>query len=420
MVNSDQKNTLSKNVLFIHQAFVTPNEGGGTRHYEICSYCVEQGYNFYVIGSDANYMTGKITVSDHLYKSNNKKNYLKIIRAQTFKVLHKSFLWRIVAFLSFMFSSLFEGLKTKNIDLVMGTTPPIFQTVSSMVLAKIKNKPFLLEVRDLWPDFAIDMGVLKNPILIRLSKWLEKLLYKEAIHIVVNSPAYVTYLIEIHHIRPDKVTLIPNGVDITMFEFDVSDTSHISKSKLNGKFIVTYAGALGMANDIYTILRAAKILSDDPDIHFLLVGDGKEKNKIVSEIQKMELSNVSCTGVVPKTEMKQILSESNVCIATLKNIPMFKMTYPNKVFDYMAAGRATILGIEGVIKQVVLDAKAGICTKPGNENDIVDAVKYLKSNEKMCEKMGSDAREYVKKHFDRQKHASAFCDLVTTLIQKNK
>lgn len=317
----------------------------------------------------------------------------------------------MVAFLSFMLASLWAGLRAGPVDLVMGTTPPIFQTISAWLVARLRRRPFLLEVRDLWPEFIIDMGALKNPWIIAMSRWLERFLYARASHILVNSPAYRDYLIN-KGITAGKIALIPNGVDASMFDPQAQGSEIRHRYNLDGKFVVTYAGALGLANDIPTILRAAAHLRDEENICFLLVGDGKERKTLERMAQQLALSNVIFTGVQPKSTMPAFLAASDACVATLKDIPMFRTTYPNKVFDYMAAGRPTILAIDGVIRAVIEDAQGGVFVPPGDATALATAIKALSDNPARAQSMGRAARDYVVSHFDRQQQADAFVELV--------
>jgi glycosyltransferase involved in cell wall biosynthesis len=201
-------------VLFIHQAFVSHSDAGGSRHFELFQYCVKKNCSFTVITSRISYLTGIDKTTSFIRGSNNP---ISVIYAYSPSALHHSFFWRIICFIVFMLSSIYNAIKVKNVDIVMGTTPPIFQAMSAWIVAMLRRRPFILEVRDLWPEFAIDMGVLKQPILIELSRWLENFLYRRADHIIVNSPAYVGYL-ENKGVQAQKITLVANGVDPEMFE----------------------------------------------------------------------------------------------------------------------------------------------------------------------------------------------------------
>ena len=186
---------------------------------------------------------------------------------------------------------------------------------------------------------------------------------------------------------------------------------------VSDKFVVTYAGALGMANDIDTILRAAARLRADARIRFLLVGEGKERLNLEAKAKRFELANLKFVGTRTKSAMAAMLAASDACVATLKNIPMFRTTYPNKVFDYMAAARPTILAIDGVIRQVVEAAGGGIFVPPGDDRALAAAAQKLCDDPASCRAMGSAARRYVVEHFNRREQAQDFVRLVERLAK---
>lgn len=401
-------------VVLIHQAFVAPGEAGGTRHYELAKRAVESGIQFTVVASDISYLTGQRAAAVEQGITEQNFDGVRVLRAYAYASLHRSFAWRIVSFLSFMLTSIRVAWRAGRVDLVMGTSPPIFQAVSAWLVALVRRRPLLLEIRDLWPEFAISLGVLRNPALIRLSRWLERFLYARAAHLLVNSPAYREYLIG-KGVPPDKITLIANGVDVTMFDPDARGEQVRETLGLTDKFVVTYAGALGLANDIDTILRAAARLSEHSQIHFLLVGDGKERVHLESRALELNVVNVTFTGARPKTEMSELLAASDACVATLKDIAMFRTTYPNKVFDYMAAGRPTVLAIDGVIRQVIETAGAGVFVPPGDDRALAETVLALSADRQLTADMGRRARAHVIEHFDRRQQANDFVALLNRL-----
>ena len=401
-------------VLLIHQAFVSPAEAGGTRHFELGQNLLKKGHRFTIVASDVSYLTGKSMIEQKKWITEQNFQGIRILRAYTYPSVHSNFVWRVFSFLSFMVSSVFAGLKAGPVDLVMGTSPPIFQAVSAWLIALLRRRPFLLEIRDLWPEFAVDMGVLTNPLLIKLSRWLEKFLYAQADHILVNSPAYRDYISK-KNIPSRKISLIANGVDPALFNANINGTEIRNELGLTDCFVVTYAGALGMANDIGTVLRAANRLRNHDTIRFLLVGDGKERLNLEKTAHEMKLNNVVFTGSRPKTDMPMILAGSDACLAIIMDIPMFRTPYPNKVFDYMAAEKPTILAIDGVIRNVIENAHGGIFVKPGDDEALAAAVLRLQSEPDTVKAMGSAARDYVVKHFNRNDQAEEFVKLVNRL-----
>jgi glycosyltransferase involved in cell wall biosynthesis len=403
-------------ILLINQSFVSPDEPGHTRHFEMAQFLRARGHELVIVASDLNYQTGQRTVKRKGIYSEQIIDEVRVLRTYIYPALHRSYFWRIISFFSFMFSSIWTALLVRDVDLIMGTTPPIFQAVSAWVVALIKWKPFLLEVRDLWPAFAVDMGVLTNPFIIGLARWLERFLYARATHILVNSPAYKKYLLD-KGLPEKKVTFIPYGTDVDMFNPNVDGTLIRKKLGLDDNFVVVYAGALGAANDIYTVLRAADRLREEPRIRFVLFGDGKERVNIERESQNRNLKNVILAGVHPKKEMPFVLASSDVCLAILQNIKMFRTTYPNKVFDYMAAGRATVLVIDGVIREVIETSKGGVFVQPGDDEKLANTILELSKDPERVRQMGINAREYLVKNLDRRDRLEETLRFLQSLVK---
>jgi glycosyltransferase involved in cell wall biosynthesis len=403
-------------ILLINQSFVSPDEPGHTRHFEMAQYLRAHGHELVIVASDLNYQTGQRTVDRKGIYSEQIIDGIRVLRTYIYPSLHRSYFWRIISFFSFMFSSIWTALLVKDVDLVMGTTPPIFQAASAWVVAVIKWKPFLLEVRDLWPEFAVDMKVLTNPVIIGLARWLEMFLYRRATHILVNSPAYKKYILE-KGIPEKKVTFIPYGTDVDMFNPDVDGSSIRKQLGLDDKFAVVYAGALGAANDIYTVLRAADRLRDESRIRFVFFGDGKERAHIEREWRNRNLNNVIFAGVHPKKEMPLVLASSDVCLAILQNIKMFRTTYPNKVFDYMAAARATVLVIDGVIREVIETSDGGVFVQPGDDEQLAKTILELSKDPQRVRQMGINARQYLVRHLDRRDRLDETLHFLQSLVK---
>ena len=404
-------------ILLLNQAFVAPDEPGHTRHFEMAKFLRARGHELVIVASDLNYQTGQRTVARRGVFAEQAVEGVQILRAYIYPALHRSYFWRIISFFSFMFSSVWTALQVRDVDLVMGTTPPIFQAVSAWAVALLRRRPFLLEVRDLWPEFGVSMGVLTNPVLIALGRWLEKFLYARATHILVNSPAYKEYLIG-KGVPEKKITYIAYGTDVDMFNPQVDGSSIRAELGLRDKFVVLYAGALGQANDIDTILRAAQRLKSSNKIYFVLFGDGKERPRLQSEAARLKLTNVIFAGVRAKKDMPMVVASADVCLAILQDIPMFRTTYPNKVFDYMAAGRATVLVIDGVSRDLIETSNGGVFVQPGNDEILANTILELSKDPIRVKQMGLDARNYLVKHLDRRDKLNETLELLENLVNK--
>ena len=401
-------------ILLIHQAFAALDEPGGTRHHELARHLARQGHRVTIIASPISYLTG----DESRRGSREQVDDLgvRIIRSYTLPVLHRSFVLRVFSFLSFMVSSFINGLFVRQVDLVWGTTPPIFQGPTAWLLARLKGVPFLLEVRDLWPAFAVAVGVLKNRILIRLSEWLERFLYRQADQVMVNSPGYIEH-VERQGAR--QVRLIPNGADPAMFDLQAQGLGFRKKHGLTDAFILLYAGAHGMSNDLDVVLEAAGLLQEDAHIAIALLGSGKEKQRLSQAAEDRGLTNVHFLPPVPKNEMRDALAAADACLAILKPIELYKTTYPNKVFDYMAAGRPVILAIDGVIRQVVEEAQAGLVVPPGNPQALAEAVLVLAQDREKCRRLGANGRRAIEDRFSREQLADEFTALLNSMRRKN-
>ena len=401
-------------ILLINQVFVSPEEPGHTRHFEMGQYLKQHGHELIIVASDLNYQTGQRTVERRGLYAEQIFDGVRVLRSYIYPAIHRSYFWRIIAFFSFMFSSILTSLRIKDVDLVLGTTPPIFQAVSAWVVAALRGKPFLLEVRDLWPEFGISMGVLKNPLIIVLSRWLENFLYKRADHILVNSPAYREYML-VKGVPETKVTYIAYGTDIEMFNPSIDGSSIRKELKVEDKFVVLYAGALGQANDIDTLLRAAERLKKEERIRFVLFGDGKERKRL--EAKSKDLTNIIFAGTRPKKDMPLIVASADACLAILQDIPAFRTTYPNKVFDYMAAGRASIIVIDGITRELIESSHGGVYVKPADDAMLAQKILELSLNPAQVKTMGANAREYLVKKLDRRDKLNETLALLEKLVK---
>ncbi len=406
-------------ILLIHQAFAAIDQAGGTRHHEIARYLTSRGHRVTIIASPVSYLTGK-SQRDQLSEIQFTENSAEVtvLRAYTYSALHRSFLHRVFSFLSFMISSFFLGLRVPDVDIIWGTSPPIFQSLTAWSLARLKRVPFLLEIRDIWPAFAIAIGVLRQPILIRASEWMERFLYRSADQVVVNSPGFI------EHVRSAgarNIELVPNGSDAGMFDPEAKGIEFRRTNQLGDSFIALYAGAHGISNDLGTVLLAAKIMQKmDWDVTFVLIGDGKEKSALRDQANKLSLDNLVFIPPVPKNKMPDVLAAADVCIAILKPIPLYATVYPNKVFDYMAAGRPVVLAMDGVIREVIEKAKAGVPVSPGDPDTLANAVKYLLDHPEERIRLGRNGREYVKLNFNRIDQADKLGQIIEKMANNNK
>lgn len=397
-------------ILLIHQAFAALDEAGGTRHHEMARYLVQRGHRVTVIASPVSYLSGVSHQARMRWRERQiPEAGITILRTYTYSAFHRSFFHRVISFFSFMASSFLNGLAVEKVDLVWGTSPPIFQGFTAWLLARVKGVPFLFEVRDLWPAFAIAVGVLRSPVLIRASERLERFLYRRADRVVVNSPGYIQHVTE----RGARwVELVPNGADPGMFNIQANGQKFRRSLGIEDQFMVLYAGAHGLSNDLGVMLQAADLLRECKDICFVLVGDGKEKPGLKVTAESLKLENVHFVAPVAKNEIDSVLAAADACLAILKPLDMYRTTYPNKVFDYMAASKPVLLAIDGVIRDVVETAGAGIAVQPGDAQALAGAICQLVSDPERTRAMGQAGRKAIEEKYHRAHFSQQFALLL--------
>ena len=318
-----------------------------------------------------------------------------------------------MGYFTFVFSSIYAGLfKVKGkYDVLVVSSPPLFVGISAYVLSVFKGLPLIFEVRDLWPESAIDTGVISNPWLIKFSYWFEKTIYKKAKLINVLTPAFREKLINNKNIPADKIIYIPNAADFSMAE-EVAENFDAKKFRkeegIDDKFVITYIGAHGIANQLIQLIDAAERLQNT-NVLFQLVGGGMTKDSLIKEVQSRNLQNVRFVDYVEKTKAFEYILASDLGTSVLKKVDTFKTIYSNKTFDYMSCKKPILLAIDGVSRQLVEEeAKCGVFAEPENAEDIAKRVReYLRGDYDM-KKQGESGYEYAKEHFDRKKLAHKY------------
>lgn len=391
-------------VLLVHQLFALGSEAGGTRHVELAAQLAARGERVTAVTSTRSYLTGERLGASG--ERTSPRSGLEVIRAGAVGG-GSGFLGRVASFVSFAASSFAAGLRVPDVDVIWGTSPPLFQAQTAWQIAAARRVPFVLEIRDLWPDFAVELGVLRNPALIAAARALERFLYRRADRVVVNSPGFVEHVIARGAAR-ERVAVIPNGVDVA--PFDPERRGEAFRAEVGAgpeTVLVVYAGAHGVPNDLDVVLAAADRLRDEPRVRFALVGGGRDRDRLIARARQLALPNLTFAGAVPKDRMPEVLAAADVCVAILKPLPMFTTTYPNKVFDYMAAGRPVVLAIDGVVRRVVDEAQAGTWVPPGDAAALAAAVLRYARDPELRARQGRSARAFVEARFRRELQGEA-------------
>ena len=410
------------NILLIHQYYLEKEDGGGSRFNEMTKSWVKEGHKVTVLAGMVHYNTGK---KEKKYKG---KFYLKdqfdlnidVWRCHVSEAYNLNFLGRLWAYFSFVFSSVLVGLfkiKEKH-DVIIVTSPPLFVGITAYVLSTFKRLPFIFEVRDLWPESAIDTGVLKNRVIIKFAYWFESFIYKKAKFINVLTPAFKKKLIENKNIEESKLAYIPNAADFSLsnellITFDAIEFKE--QLGLKDKFVITYVGAHGVANHLIQLIEAAELLQDT-NVVFQLIGSGMDKENLIHSVDMKKLNNVIFRSPVSKKEVFKYILASDMGASVLKNVDTFKTIYSNKTFDYMSCKKPILLGIDGVSRELVESANCGIYVEPENAQDYNDKIRaFIELNQ--GSKLGENGYDYAKKHFDRSELALKYLSLIEKTVK---
>lgn len=398
------------NILLIHQYYLEKNDGGGSRWNEMTKMWAAEGHTITVLAGMVHYASGK---KNERYKGlftfvDPFDEGITVVRSHVSEAYNVSFLGRLWAYFSFVFSSIYAGLfKTKGkFDIIVVTSPPLFVGATAYVLSRLKRTPFIFEVRDLWPESAIDTGVLKNKFIIRLAYWVEAFLYKKAAKINVLTPAFRKKLIDDKGVPADKVIYIPNAADFGLSDSLLSrfDVAAFRRSHgLEGRFVITYVGAHGIANHLIQVIQTAELLKDShPEVLFQLIGEGMEKPMLKQEAEKRGLTNIRFVDSVPKATVFEYILASDLGTSILKKNDTFKTVYSNKTFDYMACKKPVLMLIDGVSRELVEEARCGMYVEPENPQLFADTIKmYMERGRDLIEEQGENGYKFAKTKFDR-------------------
>ena len=392
-------------ILYITQYF-TPEIGATTnRAMANVRYFADKGHQVTVLTEMPNHPLGIIFEGyrNKLFLSEQMENF-SINRVWVHTSPKKNFITRISFYASFMFLGITHTvLHWKSYDMVYVTSPPLFTGIIGLFLKKMfKKTKFIFEVRDLWPDAAIEMGELSSKKMIKFSYALENALYNTSDHIISVTENFKKSIIN-KGFPAKKISVVRNGSDLSFKKVNVPQ-GLIDKYNPSDNFIIVYAGNLGIAQNLTTVLKAAVKLKDE-NILFLMLGSGPEENDLKAFSKVHKLDKVVFTGMVQKKDVSEYLSLADFGIIPLKNISVFKRTIPSKLFDYMSASLPILLGVQGEAKEILVQSKAGIAFEPDNVDDLVNKILTVKTDSQIGKEFSKHGREFVETYFNRRKLA---------------
>ncbi len=402
-------------ILYILQYFGTPNGHASLRGYEFARRWAQEGYEVTVL------TTAAALIEDDLASAAGrfvKRFSLKGFDVIALDVRYKqsmSFLRRIVAFVSFVVCASFAILFVKKVDVVYATSTPLTVGVPALVAKWFRRKPFVFEVRDRWPAVPIEMGIIKNKILIKMLLWLERRIYKSASAIVALSPGMAAGVKDVLGETQKAVATIPNCSDIELFRPDIDGSAIRRKFRWEDKIVFLHAGAMGKVNGLGFVIDAAQRLKDKPDVHFVLIGRGSQKQALSDRIKRLGLSNIEVLESRPKRELPEFVAAADVSLAIIGDHPILEHNSANKFFDALSAGKPVLLNYSGWQRQILEENNAGFGCELCNLDEFVEKVLYFNSHRAELIEMGQNARQLAEEKFDRAKLAAQALDVINSI-----
>ncbi len=394
-------------ILYLHQYFSTRAGTAPTRSYEFARHLVRKGHGVTM----ATGLTGRNKIGDWAETSAGliKRGTVDGIEVVVLRIGYSnemSYLRRMVSFTMFMLLAIWAGLGVHNVDIVFATSTPLTIGIPGYVISRLRKVPFIFEIRDLWPAAPIAVGALRNRMVIGIAKWLEGFLYRSASRVIVLSPDARDVLVQ-QGVSPEKLRFIPNCSDLDLFKPEVASDFR-TEHELDDRFVCLYMGAMGISNGLDIIMRTAELLRDDSEVMFVLIGEGREKAGLIAMKERLQLGNVLFPDPRPRSEMPGVVAAADLCLLIFKPLKIFETTSPNKLFDYLAAGRPVLTNLGGWIGELLERSGAGVAVGSQDASKMAEMITWLKDSQDVLHRMGISARELAVAQFDRARLASEF------------
>jgi colanic acid biosynthesis glycosyl transferase WcaI len=387
---------------------------------ETAKLLVKRGYQVTVLTTVPNYPDGIVPPQyrGHLIQRE-EHDGVQVIRVWSYVSPNRGFVRRVLAQLSFgCLSPLLGGKAVGHPDLIIVQSPPLFDAIAGRMLARLKRCPFIFTVADLWPDAAVQMGVLRNRVLIRLAEWLEWSTYRRANLVQVLTEGIRDTLIQ-RGLSAEHIFLLTNGVDVTKFR-PLPKADARTQLGWDNRFIVLYAGTQGPSQGLTAVLKAAEQIRDHTDIQVILVGDGAAKADLMAEAQRLDLRNVTFLDPQPHSAMPLLLAGADVCLVPGLKAQFYKGVLPFKMFEAMASARPILLGVDGEARRLAeQEAGAAIYFEAEDAAALASAILYLHEHPEETELLGRRGRAFVEARFDREQLIAMFDARIALLLKKD-
>ncbi len=404
-------------ILFVSHYFPPEVNAPANRTHEHCRRWVAEGHEVIVITGVPNHPAGVLFAGyRNRWIREEEIDGIRVIRTWMFLAANAGFAKRILNYVLFAVTAVIASKRVRNPDLVLATTPQFFCGLAGAVIARIKRLPFVLEVRDLWPKSIVELGQLQQGFALGSLEALERWLYMSSAGIVVNTRAFIDHIADSGYPR-EKIELIYNGIDPHQFRPQPASEKLRTKYALEGRTAVAYIGTLGLAQGLECVIETAEILQSRPDIAFLIIGDGAEREKLEAMIQERGITNVRLLGLQPRELMPDWIASADILLVCLRDLPVFEMVIPSKIFEFLAQERPVIVAARGEIRRMTEEAGAAWVIDPEDPQAMADAVEAIAQQPEEARRRAAAGRRWVKDEFVRDTLALRMLDFMTKTVR---
>lgn len=404
-------------IYYIIHYFPPELNGGATRASDFARLWSEMEHQVTVLTGFPNHPSGTIpTAYQGKFQTEETKDGYTIRRTYIYATPNKGTYRRILNHISLVFSTIIGSFFKSAPDVIIASSPPLFLGLSGYVLSRMMRVPLVFEVRDIWPQQAVDLGMLTNSHIIKAMERLEMFLYSKA-DLVIGVAQNTAKILCERGVHESKIRIIPNATDLTRFCPGEQNEELKSKLGLGGKFVVSYIGTLGLSQGLNSVIDAAQQLQEKlPNVHFLLVGDGAERGMLVNMAKNYCLKNVTFLEPQPRETIPDYYRLSDIAVVPLRNVQLFESTIPSKIFEVMACGTPLILAVKGEAANIVKNADAGVCITPESVDELAKVICELYSSPQERKRLGNNGHKFVARHYDRYQLAVTYSDLMEDLM----
>ncbi len=401
-------------ILFLSHYFHPEGNAPATRVRELTRRWVEAGHEVTVVTCAPNVPDGVVYEGyRNAWRSREQMDGVEVIRVWTWLAANAGTARRILNFVSYMLTATLAGLGGRRPDVVIATSPQFFCGWAGVLVSTLRRLPFVLEIRDLWPESIVAVGAMGESRLIRFLEWLELRMYAAADLIVTVGEGYREKLLA-KGVEAERLRVIPNGVDRATFRPDVDGAAVREEYALGDAFVCAYIGTIGMGSGLDVALRAAEALRarGRDDIQLMAVGDGAVRGELAERARAAGLTNLRFTGRQPKARMPEFLAATDACLVHLIRTDLFRTVLPSKIFEAAATARPILLGVEGFAADLVREADAGICFEPENEEELVSALIELADDPARRARLGANALATIAERYDIDRLAAEYLEIL--------